>query len=89
MVDRAEKELTIEDGLRKIEKLWAGMSLSFAPYQVNLLSFLFHHYQQIVHGVKRPRWDQSYGFSLDQRHVRLYKFRAVVSQVRKSSTPEH
>ena len=34
IVDRAQKELVIEKSLRKIEDTWAGLKLSFAPYQV-------------------------------------------------------
>lgn len=34
IVDRAEKELTIENALKKFENLWAGLNLSFTPYQV-------------------------------------------------------
>ena len=34
IVDRASKELTIENGLKRIEDTWASLNLSFAPYQV-------------------------------------------------------
>ena len=34
IVDRAQKELNIEKQLKKIEDTWAGLNLSFAPYQV-------------------------------------------------------
>ena len=34
IVDRAGKELTIENGLKRIEDTWASLVLSFAPYQV-------------------------------------------------------
>lgn len=34
IVDRAQKELVIEKSLRKIEDTWAGLKLSFAPFQV-------------------------------------------------------
>ncbi len=34
IVDRAGKELTIENALKKVEDTWASLSLSFAPYQV-------------------------------------------------------
>ena len=37
IVDRAEKELIIENALRKIEDAWGGLALSFTPYQVQLL----------------------------------------------------
>lgn len=33
IVDRAQKELTVEKALRKIEETWGGLSLAFAPYQ--------------------------------------------------------
>lgn len=33
IVDRAQKELTVEKALRKIEDTWGGLSLAFAPYQ--------------------------------------------------------
>ena len=35
IVDRAQKELVIEKSLRKIEDTWAGLKLSFSPYQVD------------------------------------------------------
>lgn len=34
IVDRAEKELSIENALKKIEDTWAALSLVFTPYQV-------------------------------------------------------
>lgn len=34
IVDRAEKELSIENALKKIEDTWAGLTLEFTPYQV-------------------------------------------------------
>ena len=34
IVDRAQKELNIEKQLKKIEDTWAGLNLTFAPYQV-------------------------------------------------------
>ena len=34
IVDRAGKELTIENALKRIEDTWALLNLSFAPYQV-------------------------------------------------------
>ena len=34
IVDRAEKELVIENALRKIEDAWGGLALAFAPHQV-------------------------------------------------------
>ena len=34
IVDRARKELTIENGLKRIEDTWASLSLSFINYQV-------------------------------------------------------
>lgn len=34
IVDRARKELTIENGLKKIEDTWGSLSLSFTTYQV-------------------------------------------------------
>ena len=44
IVDRAGKELTIENGLKRIEDTWAFLNLSFAPYQVELIQPLpsFH-----------------------------------------------
>ena len=33
IVDRAQKELTIEKALNKIEEVWAGLDLSFSQYQ--------------------------------------------------------
>lgn len=37
IVDRAGKELTIENGLKRIEGTWASLNLSFAPYQVKVV----------------------------------------------------
>ncbi len=34
IVDRAEKELSIENALKKIEDTWAGLTFAFTPYQV-------------------------------------------------------
>ncbi len=46
IVDRAEKELTIENALKKIEDTWASLALAFTPYQVNFsLSCLFRNMQ--------------------------------------------
>lgn len=34
IVDRAQKELTIEKALNKIEETWKSLNLTFSPYQV-------------------------------------------------------
>lgn len=34
IVDRAEKELGVENALKKIEDAWGSLSLAFAPHQV-------------------------------------------------------
>ena len=34
IVDRAQKELTIEKALTKIDSVWAGLALTFTPFQV-------------------------------------------------------
>lgn len=36
IIDRASKELTIENALKRIEDTWGSLNLSFAPYQVRL-----------------------------------------------------
>ena len=41
IVDRAQKELNIEKQLKKIEDTWAGLDLSFAPYQVGMVMSSF------------------------------------------------
>ena len=38
IVDRAAKELTIENGLKHIEDTWASLILSFTPYQASALA---------------------------------------------------
>ena len=38
IVDRAAKELTIENGLKRIEDTWAILTLSFTPYQACTLA---------------------------------------------------
>lgn len=38
IVDRAGKELTIENSLGRLEDTWASLNLAFAPYQVEHLS---------------------------------------------------
>ena len=38
IVDRAGKELTIENSLKRIEDTWASLNLAFAPYQVEHMS---------------------------------------------------
>lgn len=38
IVDKAEKELTIENALRKIEDTWSNLALAFTRYQVHLQS---------------------------------------------------
>ena len=38
IVDQAGKELTIENGLKKIEETWASLNLTFGPYQVQSAS---------------------------------------------------
>ena len=34
IVDRAQKELTIEKALNKIDGVWADLKLTFTPFQV-------------------------------------------------------
>ena len=34
IVDRAQKELIIEKALTKIDSVWAGLALTFTPFQV-------------------------------------------------------
>ena len=49
IVDRARKELTIENGLKKIEDTWGSLSLSFTTYQVTWPIFSFILYPSCLY----------------------------------------
>ena len=63
IVDRAAKELTIENALKKIEDTWSNLSLAFTPYQVQSCRASWQVFEAgscvNLHCHWLPAWDES------------------------------